>query len=149
MPKRSRPDLRPAAAKTVDELEGFAPPPTGAPEPVRAARRVPVGQLGARDALLLLDRGQATRYVVARAVELLAADPWLWADYHDGDLLATVLELEPAQLPAGAEWGPRLAALGRAALAAAADRFEFERNAAAERRVRAAVARLEDGAPAG
>jgi hypothetical protein len=142
MKRASRPDLRPVAAKSVDELEGYAPPEGSAPEPVRAARRVPVGRLAAREALLLLDRGQATRHVLPRALELLEADPWLQAHDHDGDLLVTALELDPAQWPAGSEWRERLAALARAALARAAERYDFERHAEAERRVRLAAERL-------
>jgi hypothetical protein len=149
MKRTSRPDLRPATAKSVDELEGYAPPAGGAPEPIRAARRVPVGQLSARDALLLLERKQAPRYVLPRALELLEADPWLWADYHDGDLLLAVLDLDPAQWPSGAEWRPRLAALARSALAAAAARYDFERHPEAERRVSDAGRRLGLDAPAG
>ena len=145
MKKAPRPDLRPAAAKTVDELEGYAPPAGSAPEPIRAARRVPVGRLTARDALTLLDHGQGARYVLPRALELLEADPWLSAHYDDGDLLVTVLELGPEQWPAGEEWRERLAALARAALAAATERFDFERHAEAERRVRLATERLEAG----
>jgi hypothetical protein len=148
MKRAPRPDLRPVAAKSVDELEGYAPPAGSVPEPIRAARRVPVGQLTAREAHLLLDRGQAARYVLPRTLELLEADPWLQAHYHDGDLLVTVLELDPAQWPAGTEWRERLRALARGALARAEERYDFERHPDAERRVRLAAERLgAHGAP--
>jgi len=149
MRKGSRPDLRPVTAKSVDELEGFAPPAGGAPEPVRRARRVPVGELSAGDALLLLRRGHAPRYVLPRALELLEADPWLWADDHDGDLLVEALDTDPAQWPPGPEWRARLVALARAALAAAEARYDFERRPDAERRVRDAAQRLGPDAAAG
>jgi hypothetical protein len=67
---------------------------------------------------------------------LAEEDPWLWAEYHDGDLLAALLDTDPALYPPGPEWARRLHDLAERALEVAPSRFDFERHPDVEQRVR-------------
>ncbi len=139
MKPKPRPNLRPLGTKTLDELEGFAAPGPGhqmLPRSIAEARRVPLSQLTPRQCVLLLNHGRGVPYVFQRALALAEQDPWLWAEYYDGDLLVALLEIDGALHPPGAEWPQRLQELAAHALEVAPSRMDFERNLDAETRVR-------------
>ena len=139
MKPKPRSDLRPLATKTLDELEGFAAPGPGhrtLPRRVAEARQVPLARLTPTQCVLLLDHGRGIPYVFPRALALAEQDPWLWAEYYDGDLLVALLETDRPLHPPGAEWPQRLQRLAQRALEVLPSRMDFERNLEAETRVR-------------
>ena len=148
MKPKSRPDLRPLASKTLDELEGVPTPGPGhqvLPRRLAEARRIPLAELTATQCVLLLQHGRGVPYVLPRAVTLAEQDPWLWGEYYDGDLLAALLETDTALYPPGAEWPRRLRGLAEQALDVAPSRFDFERNLEVEDRVRQWLGRTTSG----
>lgn len=77
----------------VESLDGgsWADPPadsTGLVLACHNARRVPLGELSAAEARVLLGQNIATRFVLPRAIELLRSEPMLDAELFEGDLLA-------------------------------------------------------------
>ena len=139
MKRKPRPDLRPMSTKTLDELEGFATPGPGhlrLPRRIAEARQVPLTQLTPTQCVLLLHHGRGVPYIFPRALALAEQDPWLWAEYYDGDLLVALLETDRALHPPGAEWPQRLQRLAEHAVEVAPSRMDFERNLEAETRVR-------------
>jgi CDI immunity proteins len=63
---------------------------------VHELRRKPIGDLTPGDLRVLIGQGVGLKVLVPRAIELLADNPLLEADFHPGDLLAAVLRV-PAQ----------------------------------------------------
>jgi hypothetical protein len=58
-------------------------------------RRLPICQMNAEDCRLLLGQNIGERYIVPRALEVLADDPLAGGDMLPGALLRNVLELAP------------------------------------------------------
>ncbi|MBW3624488.1 MAG: hypothetical protein KY468_13865 [Armatimonadetes bacterium] len=56
-------------------------------------RRVPLKEMTAGDLRLLIGQKIYPDILVPLAIELLQNDPWLEADYYEGDLLKAVLNL--------------------------------------------------------
>ena len=137
--------IRPIRDKSVDELEGTAPRPPFPTEyaaRVAAARRRPIRELSEADLRALLTQKHAPAYLLPLAAERLAHDPWLEAEYYEGDLLSAICAVDPSFWPRGGEWRESLAALLRRSLEVApAD--PYARNTIVEAEVRAVLEFLE------
>lgn len=87
--------------RTLEELEhnNWGPPPTEGTNLIamaHALRRKPVGDLTAGDLRLLIGQSIGLRFLVPFALDLLQADPFVEGDFYEGDLLHSVLRIEPA-----------------------------------------------------
>lgn len=93
---------RQPVAESLEQLEGRrwgdpGPDATRLMRDVHAARTVPVAQLTAEQLRILLRQDVGVDHIVPAALRLLADDPLVEADYYPGDLLAAVLDLDPAR----------------------------------------------------
>jgi hypothetical protein len=85
--------------RTLEELEGQD---LGAPEsaPTQmvarclALRRTPLSMLGPGDLRLLLGQQIGLKYLVPKALELVAEEPLREADLYPGDLLSVLMRVE-------------------------------------------------------
>jgi len=85
-------------SRTIEQLEAdpWAEPSSDAPDYVRrcfSLRRIPVGQLAARDLRVLIGQDIALSHLVPLALPLLKADALLEAEYYPGDLLAAAMRI--------------------------------------------------------
>jgi len=84
-------------SQTLEQLEGDA---WGEPEfdsyvvtQSHQLRRVPIGQLTVENLRLLVGQKLGLPWVLDRALEVLEVQPFAEGDLHEGDLLASVMEL--------------------------------------------------------
>jgi len=85
--------------KTLEQLEGSTHPATaGATTLVQrcqALRKKPLGQMTAEDLRIQLGQRLELSYLLPVALALLEREPLAAGDYYRGDLLGTVLRIEP------------------------------------------------------
>jgi hypothetical protein len=85
--------------KTLDELEGHAWDPPGFSSHVvtesHRLRVVPLEQFTVEDMRLLIGQRIGLPFLVPMALELLEGNPWVSGDFFPGDLLSSVLRVEP------------------------------------------------------
>lgn len=97
MRKRRKPDLRPIAEKTLEELDGDVwPEPqfrSYLVESVHRLRRVPLKQFTIEDLRIMIGQSEGLPYLVPRALDHLEAHPLAAGDYYPGDLLRTVVQI--------------------------------------------------------
>ncbi len=82
--------------QTLDELEGIV---SGMPGPGDTSlvtkclrlRKVPIGQFGAEDLRIMIGQREGLMFLVPLALQCLATDPLVEANYFPGDLLCVVL----------------------------------------------------------
>ena len=85
-------------SKTLQELEGAWPPPNHASCLVQAIYRLrtkPLKEFSSEDLRIMIVQNIALDYLVPLALEHLSEDPLVAGDYYRGDLLKSVLTVEP------------------------------------------------------
>ena len=84
---------------TLDELEGpgWSDPnfPSAMVQRIRALGRIPLREFTAEDYRLIITQQRALSTLVPLALELLQTEPFAEGDYHPGDLLLAVINVNP------------------------------------------------------
>lgn len=97
--KAGRPDLRPVRGKTLDELEGVVagepPYDSHLVRTIYALRKKPIGEFTTEDLRITIGQARGLPYLLPIALERLEADPLAEGDFYRGDLLMSVLAVEP------------------------------------------------------
>jgi contact-dependent growth inhibition (CDI) system CdiI-like immunity protein len=101
--------------KPLNQLD---PPAWGEPEYnsslVRRCHRLrdkPIGDFTIDDLRVMIGQGIGLRYLVPLALEVLEHDPLAEGDYYPGDLLESVLGVDPELWTRESEWRDRIRAV--------------------------------------
>jgi hypothetical protein len=103
--------------KTLDELE---PPAWSEPDfqtdtglviQCHRLRRKPIGEFSVEDLRLMIGQSIGLPWLVPLALEVLERDPLVEATFYPGDLLRSLLRVEPAFWSREWEWRDRLIAV--------------------------------------
>jgi hypothetical protein len=104
--------------KTLEELDGekWGEPnfPSHLVTTCHRLRNVPIGQLNVEELRILLGQSIGVTYLVPLALEILEANPLAEGDFYPGDLLCSVLRLNPNIWRQHPDWAAHLQSIVRA-----------------------------------
>jgi len=113
LPDRGKAMRRPLdRTKTLDQLE---PPAWGEPDfhshlvtTCHRLRRKPIGEFSVEDLRIIIGQEIGLPWLVPLALEVLEQNPLAEGDFYPGDLLRSVLRVEPSFWSREWEWRDRL-----------------------------------------
>src|SRR6186713_1363074 len=101
--------------KTLDALEAarWGEPPVDSylVSTIHRLRKKPIGEFSVEDLRLMIGQGIGLRFLVPLSLEAVERSPLAEGDYYPGDLLASLLRVEPGFWAIEWEWRDRLAAV--------------------------------------
>lgn len=87
-------------SKTLEQLEGDiwpdSDPTTDLIATSQRLRKVPVGKLTTENLRMLIAQGIGLVHLLPLALDQLEENPWVAGDYYEGDLLKSVVSIDPA-----------------------------------------------------
>src|SRR5262245_30126818 len=101
--------------KTLDQLD---PPAWGEPDfrshlvqTCHRLRRKPIGEFSVEDLRIMIGQSIGLPWLIPLALEVLERDPLAEGDFYPGDLLRSVLKIEPTFWSREWQWRDRLKAV--------------------------------------